>query len=107
MRCRYLQSYYISRMLVTRFFLDLLHIDFKSYVDIISTQTPNYDYEWDYTAKTITFYVLCNRNRDFKNIVIKYNIVGIKFQAEFYAWINEILSLLTSSIGSGSSFEIS
>jgi hypothetical protein len=69
----------------------IYYINFNSYVSVVSNTTPNYHYEYDFDNKSIVFFTLCNNNKDFNNIIIRYNIINIKFQAEFYAWINTIL----------------
>ena len=69
----------------------IYNIKFTSYINIISSTTPNYSYDWNHTNKTLTFYVLCNDNNDFVNIVVNYNILKASFQSILYLWLNEIV----------------
>ena len=71
----------------------IYNIDFKTYIDKISPTTPNYSYEWHHNDKTLTLYTLCNQGQDINDIVIKYSVLGAKFQAEIYPWLNKILEL--------------
>jgi len=71
----------------------IYNIDFKTYIDKISPTTPNYSYEWNHNDKTLTLYTLCNQGQDINDIVIKYSVLGAKFQAEIYPWLNKILEL--------------
>jgi len=66
------------------------NIDFKSFINEISPNKPNYSYELNHNFKTITFYALCNQNKDFTNIIINYNILKSTFQSVLYIWLNEI-----------------
>ena len=69
----------------------IYNIDFKTYINSVSSNKPNYSFEWDYINKTLTFYTLCNDKNDCINIVLKYTILDSIFQAELYPWINYIL----------------
>ena len=69
----------------------IYNIDFKTYINSVSSNKPNYSFEWDYINKTLTFYTLCNDKNDCMNIVLKYTILDSMFQAELYPWINYIL----------------
>ena len=69
----------------------IYNIDFKTYINSVSSNKPNYSFEWDYINKTLTFYTLCNDKNDCINIVLKYTILDSMFQAELYPWINYIL----------------
>ena len=69
----------------------IYNIDFKTYINSVSSNKPNYSFEWDYINKTLTFYTLCNDKNDCMNIILKYTILDSTFQAEFYPWINYIL----------------
>ena len=68
----------------------IYNINFTSYINEISSNKPNYSYEWDYVNKTLTFYALCNNNKDFINIIVNYDILKSTFQSVLYIWLNEI-----------------
>ncbi len=70
----------------------IYNINFTSYINEISPNRPNYSYEWNHTNQTLTFYALCNQNKDFSNIVLNYNILKSTFQAILYIWLNEIIN---------------
>ena len=69
----------------------IYNINFTSYITIISSNTPNYTYEWNHNDNTLNFYSLCNNNNDFINIVVNYNILKANFQLVLYVWLNEIV----------------
>ena len=71
----------------------IYNIDFKSFCNKIDSSTPNFDYYWDYTDKTLTFYHIPNTNNDIKNIVFDYTILDAENQAELYIWILQLLKL--------------
>ena len=68
----------------------IYNINFTSFINEISPNKPNYSYELNHTFKTITFYALCNHNKDFTNIILNYNILKSTFQSVLYNWLNEI-----------------
>ena len=68
----------------------IYNINFTSFINEISPNKPNYSYELNHNFKTITFYALCNHNKDFINIIINYNILKSTFQSVLYNWLNEI-----------------
>lgn len=68
----------------------IYNINFTSFINEISPNKPNYSYELNHTFKTITFYALCNQNKDFTNIILNYNILKSTFQSVLYIWLNEI-----------------
>jgi hypothetical protein len=70
----------------------IYNIDFKSFCNKTGSNTPNFDYFWDYTTKTLTFYTIPNNN-EFKNIVFNYNTLNAENQGEIYVWILNILNL--------------
>lgn len=69
----------------------IYNINFTSYINIVSQNTPNYSYEWNHNNKTLLFYSLCNQNNDFINIIVNYNILKSTFQSVLYIWLNEIV----------------
>jgi hypothetical protein len=68
----------------------IYNIDFKSFINKVGNNIPNFDYLWDYNNKTLTFYVVPNNN-NLNNIIINYNILNSTHQSEIY---NRILNLL-------------
>ena len=77
---------------------NIYNIDFKTYVNDNSPNKPNFNYEWNYDNKTLTFYPFVNQshqshqNDDLINIIIKYSILDARFQAELYVWLLNILN---------------
>jgi hypothetical protein len=89
------QNSNVSTNLNTDYLKDLkdnkiYNIDFKSFINKVGNNIPNFDYLWDYNNKTLTFYVVPNNN-NINNIVINYNILNATHQSEIY---NRILNLL-------------
>ena len=73
----------------------IYNIDFKTFCNKNSTNsnTPNFDYVWDYTNKTLTFYSVPNTHNELKNIVFNYNTLNAENQGEIYAWLLNLLNL--------------
>ena len=77
---------------------NIYNIDFKTYVNDNSPNKPNFNYEWNYDNKILTFSPFINQthqthqNDDLINIIIKYSILDARFQAELYVWLLNILN---------------
>jgi hypothetical protein len=77
---------------------NIYNIDFKTYINDNSSNKPNFNYEWNYDNKTLTFSPFINQshqshqNDDLINIIIKYSILDARFQAELYVWLLNILN---------------
>jgi hypothetical protein len=70
----------------------IYNIDFKSFTNKNGSNTPNFDYFWDYNNKTLTFYAVPNTNNELKNIVFNYNTLNAENQGEIYVWILHLLN---------------
>lgn len=85
----------------------ILNINFKTYINENSPNKPNFNYEWNYDNKTLTFSPFINlsnslsnslssnqnnNSNQFKNIIINYTILDSRFQAELYVWLLNILN---------------
>ena len=73
----------------------IYNIDFKSFYNKNggNSNTPHFDYFWDYVNKTLTFYSVPNTNNELKNIVFNYNTLNAENQGEIYVWILNLLNL--------------
>jgi hypothetical protein len=77
---------------------NIYNIDFKTYINDNSPNKPNFNYEWNYDNKTLTFSPFISvstqshQNDDLINIIINYTILDSRFQAELYVWLLNILN---------------